>query len=397
MLSLKQTQFKSTAEFIKAINELLSFYGFESLDTLPKANSRVAKTQAKRGAKRELQILNMFERKAASLCKELVNKYGVASIENSTQLYAHDDLSKSRKLSCNYTLHNIAQPDSFSEALLVYAADTIIKKFFTGSNIYVELNSLGDKDSVAKYMIDMRKFLRRNKKRLAESYVVELQNEDISKLLVKLHQAKHPILEDAPSLMDYLSDVAQKHLYSFLDYLDHMNISYGINPYLFGSSDIWRHIIMNVYLQDKDGNLQLIAQGGRYDNAAQNLFGLDLSLSSLVFYIEHKGRKTKITAPAKAKPKKPKVYFMQLGLLAKTQGAKLLQEMQENKIDVEHSFAELSLLEQYKLAHDAGAKYAIILGHKEAIDKVVIVRNLDTQSQKVLKQDELIKHLKKLK
>ena len=57
----------------------------------------------------------------------------------------------------------------------------------------------------------------------------------------------------------------------------------------------------------------------------------------------------------------------------------------------------MSLLEQYELAYKKGAKYIIILGHKEAIEKVVIVRNLDTQTQEVVPQEELIKYLKKLR
>ncbi len=391
MFKLKNSKYKNTGDTLQAINELLTFYGFESEESFAASINSKKKSLTFKG---ELKALSATERKIISLTKNFTPKLICSGLESSFQIYSYDNLSKIKGSTCNYCLHVLGEEDSFAEALLIFMTDLLARKVFD-KEIMVEVNSLGDKDSALKYLQDFKRFLRRHKKILPDSVLKDFKADDISKALMKLNMAKSPLLDEAPNIMDYLSDTAQKHLYSFLDYLENLGVPYDLNPQLFGNTDIWKHLIINVYVENEDGKKELVAYGGRYDNAAHTLYDKELSLTSLVINIEKKGRKWKIRETARKSS--PKVYFVQLGILAKSQGARILEELQDAGFEVGHSLAELSLLEQYKLAMDYSARYAVILGHKEAIDGTVIIRDIETQTQEIIEQKDLIKKLKKLK
>ncbi len=387
MFYIADSKFKSTGDLFQAINELLSFYGFVSLGdaTRRKEMVKLKKTLS------EIEYLSSAERQILSITKEFAGKYFNDKV---AQFYSCDDLSKLKSDKANYYLHIVGEHDSFAEALLVFALDLIARKFFN-QEIVVEINSLGDKDNAEKYLFDVKRFLRRYKKQLPDQILKDFKENNIAKALLKLNASNLSILDDAPNIMDYLSDPAQKHLYSFLNYLENMGIAYSLNPKLFGSPSIWRHVLMQIYTQSEDGEKNLLAFGGRHSNALFDMVGQEAEICSLVVSFEKKGRKFRL--PQLKQSSNPKVYFIQLGLLAKSQGARILEDIQDAGFNVGHSLANLSLLEQYKLALDFGAKYAVILGHKEAIDNTLIIRNIETQTQEIVSQDDLLKVLKKLK
>ncbi len=394
MLHLLNSKVSNTADLIKAINELLLFYGYSHISDIVKDTHSTKKTYKIFNKKQKFDKLSDVETAILNHLTFLFSNTQIGLGEIKSAYYDYPDLQNYKAKTVPYSLHFMGEKDAFAEAFLVFSADLIARKLFS-KEIIIEVNSMGDKDSALKYFADVKRFLRKNKKHLHEKVKKAfLENHIETALNILVHQ-RHPLLEEAPTIMDYLSDIAQKHLYLFLDYLDQMNINYYFNQYLFRNSAVWKHIIMNIYLKDEPKTL--IASGGRYDNAAMSAYGADQGLSAIIFNLEYKGRKYKIPKINTSEKRSHKLYFMQLGVFAKSQGAKLLEEMLSNGLEVEHSISELSLLDQYKLAVESGAKYIIVLGHKEALDKVVLIRNIATQTQKIVPQDKLLSYVKKLK
>jgi histidyl-tRNA synthetase len=54
-----------------------------------------------------------------------------------------------------------------------------------------------------------------------------------------------------------------------------------------------------------------------------------------------------------------------------------------------------SIKTQLKLADKMGVKFVLILGQQEVLDKTVIIRDMQTGVQETIKQEKLIKELKK--
>ncbi len=386
MLSIKGSNFQNTADFIKEFNLLLEFYGFQDFYKLESSKAKLHNIP---------QLSFSWEKEALSLLKQVASS-GVYGKTDKIQFYLHDDLKQlSKSKTVSYSLHSLNEQDAFAEAILLFLVNKIINKLL-GKNIIVEVNSLGDQDTIDKYLIDLKRFLRKRKKLIPQSVLNEYEKGNYLKALSKLISMKHPAADDAPLISDYLTDIERKHLYSLLDYLENMGVNYTFNSNLFASVDIWKYTIFNLYIEDQESNLTQIGFGGRADNFAQ---AASKSKKEHVFVkldIENLGRKKNIENASNTKDSS-KFFFVQIGLLAKSKGVKLLDKMCEAGLDVEHTVCNLSLLEQYKLASSKGAKYLIILGHKEAIENNVIVRNMHDNTQEIIPEDDLIKYLKKLK
>ncbi len=388
MLTIKGDKYKNSTEFVEDANRLLSFYGFESLNSLL---SEKKSTSFKRVSGKP-EYLSKEEKELLDFATILISDYDILNLKENGFYYSYNFDPKNGQ---EYSMHAIALDNFFAESLLISMFAVMLKKIL-GIDIIVELNSMGDKDSIEKYYEDTRKYLKRNRKKLPAKVFKFYEDGNILKSVSELAKTDSALLENAPSLLNYLTDGAQKHLYAVLDYLDNAKVSYNLNPYLFGSSDIWKHVIFRIYEAGKE-NETLIASGGRIDNAFSSLFDKNGHVVTLKVPIQRLGRKSKVSKTDDTQKRNKKFYFIQLGSLAKAQALDLLEQMMDSNLQVEHNIGNLSLLDQYSLAQKSGAKYAIILGHKEAIDGTVIVRNIETQIQEIIAQKDLLKKLKKLK
>jgi histidyl-tRNA synthetase len=89
------------------------------------------------------------------------------------------------------------------------------------------------------------------------------------------------------------------------------------------------------------------------------------------------------------------VFLAQLGNLAKRKSLKLFEEFRKAKIRVAESFGRDSLKAQLNRADKIGAQYTLIIGQKEALDGVVIIRNMASGKQETVKLEEAVARVKK--
>ena len=85
---------------------------------------------------------------------------------------------------------------------------------------------------------------------------------------------------------------------------------------------------------------------------------------------------------------------MQLGPIAKKKSFGLLEEFRKAGILVAESVSKDSIKSQLRIASKLEVPYALILGQKEALEKSVIVRHMETQAQDTVSFSELAEYLK---
>jgi histidyl-tRNA synthetase len=90
------------------------------------------------------------------------------------------------------------------------------------------------------------------------------------------------------------------------------------------------------------------------------------------------------------------VFLAPLGESAKKKSLMLFEELRKEKISVAESFSKDSLKVQLGMASKLGAKYTLILGHREVLDNKIIIRDMANQKQKEVDLDKIIKELKKI-
>ena len=141
-----------------------------------------------------------------------------------------------------------------------------------------------------------------------------------------------------------------------------------------------------------------LAAGGRYDYLAKALgsrkdigaVGASIGVDRLIM---QEGRK-KISPRV---VKKPKVYFVQFGFEAKLKSLTIIDILRKAHTPVFQSLSKDSLGSQLAQAERMKIPYSIIFGQKEAMDKTVIVRDMNTRSQKTVKIEKLCDYVKDLK
>jgi len=95
------------------------------------------------------------------------------------------------------------------------------------------------------------------------------------------------------------------------------------------------------------------------------------------------------------KERATEVFLAQLGDLAKRKSLKLIEDFREAKILAGESLGRDSLKAQLKMADRIGAKYTLILGQKEALEGNIIIRDMKTGKQDVVKLEKTVKEIKR--
>jgi histidyl-tRNA synthetase len=301
--------------------------------------------------------------------------------------------SKEKKL--NFGLVAVGMKRSIAEALIIKTATTILEDIGI-KNVQVHINSMGDKDSSLKFVNELNSYFRKNINSVP-AQIRQSIKKDVFKAYDQLHRGYSPSKEDIPQPIKFLSDNNRKHLSEVLEYMETGSIPYEIDNFLVGNNECYSQTLFEIrHAQEPDTeDISILAKGGRCDELVKRMFNVDIPTVGIVFEFEKKGIKEKELQTLK-RARKPKVYFIQLGSEAKKKSLPIIEILRKSNIYTHHSLDNNKLGEQLSFAQYLEVPYAIIMGHREALDGTVIVRDMDTQFQHTVLVDELPSYLKEI-
>lgn len=193
----------------------------------------------------------------------------------------------------------------------------------------------------------------------------------------------------APSAVDHLCRDCHDHFKEVLEFLDELDAPYNLNPLLVRGLDYYTKTVFEFWPEDKN-NFSL-ASGGRYDDLVELLGGKPTPAVGIALGIE----RILEMAELKLERESIDVFLAQLGGLAKKKALKLFLELQAQGFKVDSNLSKNSLKSQLKTANRVRAKYALILGQKEALEESIILRNMESGVQEVIALDKIVQALKK--
>jgi len=259
-------------------------------------------------------------------------------------------------------------------------------------NFVLKINSIGNSCCRGYYKKSLVYYLRKRQKGLCQNCKARLEKNPLRILDCKDEKCRQ-IVSQAPQILDYLCEECKSHFFKVLDTLEFLEIPFELDPFLVRGLDYYTNTVFEI--QDKETGLALIS-GGRYDSLGKILANRDLpavgsagGVERIVEILKEK----KIFVP---KEKFPKIFVAQIGELGKKWALKICQELRENKIEVFESLGKDSLKAQLRLADKIKARYVILIGQKEALEKVAILRDMETGKQKEIKFEKIVKEIKKL-
>lgn len=258
-------------------------------------------------------------------------------------------------------------------------------------NLVVEINSMGDSKCRPYY----RKLLVSYFKSRVGSLCANCQRrfkENPLRILDCKEEKCQKIVENAPKMIDRLCDECKEHFKQVLEFLDEIDVPYILNPYLARGLDYYTKTVFEIYENTPEGQRQgALSGGGRYDNLLKLIGGRETFACGGSCGIERIINLMKEDKKIHfVQSSIPKVFLAQLGNVAKRKALLLIDEFRKAKIPILESLSNDSLSTQLRIADRMGADYSLILGQKEVIEKVIILREMKTGKQSEIEMDKVV-------
>ena len=289
-----------------------------------------------------------------------------------------------------YGLEILGTSKSVAEATIIKTAFAILEEEgFT--NMCVDINSVGDKESMARFERELALYLKKNSNDIP-AVCKTLFKKDIYEILKSEEEKCVPLKENAPKAISCLSELSRQHFKEVLEFLETLEIPYRINNTLLGSKNYCSQTIFEI----KTEKGELLAVGMRYNSLAKKI-GAKKEVPAIgVSFCYKKPVGTNKKISLKNLPK-PKFYLVQLGFEAKLKSLNIIDEMRKARSPICHSLTKDMCMSQIGVAENMKIPYMVIIGQKEAMENTVIVRNSNTRAQDTVHIKNLAGHAKKLK
>lgn len=283
-----------------------------------------------------------------------------------------------------------------AEATLIQAGRAMLaEEGYTTTR--VEINSVGDRDSIAKWTRELTSYYRKHINDMSAEHR-QLFKKDPFELLASHDESCKELNSHAPQSMDFLSEESRHHLEEVLEYLEALGIPYMVNNALIGNRSYCTETIFTIVNTEPEHSAKsdhhVLAVGVRYNGLAKRL-GMKKDIQGVGMSLVIKGNNKDLREGLK-KVKRPIASFMQLGIESKLLALDVIEKLRKAGIPLHLSLAKDRLGAQVSSVEKHHTPYVIVIGKKEAMDKAAIVRKVDTYSQEVVALSELADFMKKI-
>jgi histidyl-tRNA synthetase len=271
----------------------------------------------------------------------------------------------------------IATPDMDAELILLCAR--LWRRLGLADCVELQLNSIGNAAARAAYRTALVEFLQARVALLDEDSQRRLHSNPL-RILDSKNPQTQALLDDGPSLEDFLDDEARADFARLCELLAASGVKYSVNRRLVRGLDYYNKTVFE-WVTGKLGAQGTVCAGGRYDGLVEQLggkatpaVGCAMGMERLVLLLMEQG--VAVAAPA------VDVYVVAVGSEAERIAlatAESLREKQPHLHIVQHTGGG-SFKSQLKKADKSGARAALIWGEDEVAAQTVTVKSLRNES-----------------
>lgn len=277
--------------------------------------------------------------------------------------------------------HAIGTDRALSEVIIIRALLALVRDLFHEEPV-VRINSMGDKETRARYARELANFFKKRATTLPEECITCARRDtfEAAELMIAQNYA-----DDLPAPTEHLSDASRKRFEDLLEYMEMTETPYELARDLISRGPLWSETCFEVTAGDKR-----VAWGSRYPELTRHFFGgSGISAAGAVLNIPSEGAVVK-----KATNPRLRFSFVHIGDEAKRVSIGLTEEFRKARVALAQDIGIESLTEQLHLAERRGSPYLLIMGRKEALEGSAILRNRQTQQETILPLHGIIDRLK---
>ena len=262
--------------------------------------------------------------------------------------------------------------------------------------VTLEINSIGSLEARASYRHALVEYLGQHLDRLDVDSQRRLDSNPL-RILDSKNTDTQTVLDNAPSLIDFLDEESQEHFEQLKALLDSAGIVYQVNPRLVRGLDYYNKTVFE-WVTDQLGAQGTVCAGGRYDGLVEQLggkpvpaVGFAMGLERLCLLLQTRGKSASEISGA------PDVYFVVSGNKVQ-QAALCLAEQLREQLPALRLLVHCgggSFKSQFKKADKSAAKLALIMGEDEAQKGLVNVKWLRVDKEQQTLDQSLVAELLK--
>lgn len=304
---------------------------------------------------------------------------------------------KARGKKNNFGLDIVGVESGLAEAFIVKTALSILKDEGY-KDLSVKINAIGDKESVKRFEKEIAAFYKKNLATLKAADQKKVKDGKSLELFSANKESMEELHAEAPKPMFFLSEESSTHFKEVLEYIEEMGIHYEIDDQLMGNKNYFSKTIFVITgCEEKGKPSKELARGGRYDELASEVTRKrKISAVGLAMDFKAKEKAPKSTKSKKKGTHDVSIHLIKIGFNARLKSFEIMEAMRKLNIPLNHSMDETKISHQIEHAVDNDARYALIVGHKEATENKVLIRDMETFSQNEVKLEDLPKYAKKL-
>ncbi len=268
-----------------------------------------------------------------------------------------------------------------------------IYKLLGLKEIKVNINSLGDDESRNNYREALIAYFKPHIHELCEDCQERFVKNPLRILDCKVDK-DNPLLQNAPSTLDYLNEESKLRFEKVKEYLLALEVDYVVNPKLVRGLDYYNHTVFEIEAHVEGfGSNNVLGAGGRYNGLVELLGGPSISgvgfasgLGRLIMALDLEN----INLPIKDEVE---IFCMAVSDTEKNYAATLVQSLRMSGFKVDMEYNNRGLKAQFRQADRLNAKYLIILNDQDLANNELKVKNNKTKEEVTLGLDYLLYYL----
>ncbi len=255
-------------------------------------------------------------------------------------------------------------------------------------NLKLHINSIGDLETRNRFKTALKASLKPHFSELSEDSKRRYETNPL-RILDSKDEGDRKILEEAPSILDFLEGASKEHFDGVLSLL---TIPFEVNPRLVRGLDYYNNTVFEITAGEL-GAQNSIGGGGRYDGLLKQLGGPDLPAFGFGSGIERIiqtciGQNVIL-------PEKPKalLFFIPLGDAAARFCFKKASALRKMGFAVEMDFSDKKLKQAMRYADRKGFRFVAVIGENELETNSFELKEMESGRVEKLSFEQLEKKL----
>ena len=263
-------------------------------------------------------------------------------------------------------------------------------------HVSLELNSIGSLEARANYRDALVAFLEQHKDKLDEDCKRRMYSNPLRVL-----DSKNPdiqlLLNDAPTLNEYLDEDSRAHFDGLCSLLDDAGIAYTVNQRLVRGLDYYNRTVFE-WVTNSLGSQGTVCAGGRYDGLVEQLGGRATPAVGFAMGLERLVLLVLAVNPEFEPTRIVDVYVIASGQGVQSAAMQLAEKLRDADpaLKLMTNFGGGNFKKQFGRADKWGARIALVLGEDEVKAGQVVIKNLSTGDQQTVAQSEAAATLRTL-